>query len=103
MANCNPESPVRLKSTYFNFLHLCLQNALFFCRDSAHHEAYDTEVGGRCCEVSGNDLDRRRRTRRHASDDIDLYQEESSLSCHSSIGMFDTYSDPNINNPSLNS
>lgn len=56
-------------------------------RDSAHHEAYDTEVGGRCCEVSGNDLDRRRRTRRHASDDIDLYQEdESSLSCHSSIG-----------------
>jgi len=25
-----------------------------------HHEAYDTDIGGRCCEVSGNDLNRYR-------------------------------------------
>ena len=32
---------------------------MLFFRDGSH-EAADTDVGGRCCEVSGNDLDRGR-------------------------------------------
>ena len=64
-----------------------ITQSIFFSRDG-HHEAYDTEVGGRCCEVSGNDLTRRHpHPRRHASDDVYVYQEEeSSMSCNSSIG-----------------
>ena len=43
----------------------CLPNLYnlfsFFFRDE-NHGASDTDVGGRCCEVSGNDLDRVGRT-----------------------------------------
>lgn len=51
------------------------------CRDE-HHEAVDTDVGGRCCEVSGNDLEKRRH--HHRSDQrLDSFYEESSMSSSS--------------------
>ena len=51
--------PINLTYRYPN--HLCFELTLLFFRDE-NHGASDTDVGGRCCEVSGNDLDRVGRT-----------------------------------------
>ena len=76
-----------------------------YSRDG-HHEAYDTDIGGRCCEVSGNDLNRHRqqqqqprrsRPNRHntsTDDDVHVFPEAAAAgeesatsvqSCNSSI------------------
>lgn len=56
-------------------------------RSGENHDTTGTEVGGRCCEVSGNGLDRGRlrtrggrRNRTPDIDDVDYYEEESSTS-----------------------
>ena len=62
---------------------------IFQSRDEPH-EATDTNVGGRCCEVSGNDLDRQKTSRnrgknRYRDRSYD-FEEDSSLSGTSSSG-----------------
>ena len=63
-----------------------------------HHEAHDTQVGGRCCEVSGNDVHRgRRRSARKsaaAEADVDFYPDDdhSSMSCGTSSSGYNNAS-----------
>ena len=68
-----------------SFLNRDWRDDVLFSRETPH-DASDTRVGGRCCEVSGNGLDRRRCKMSYGGGNEDCIEEESSMSGASSSG-----------------
>ena len=67
-----------------SFLNRDWRDDVLFSRETPH-DASDTRVGGRCCEVSGNGLDRRCKMS-YGGGNEDCIEEESSMSGASSSG-----------------
>lgn len=87
-----------------------------------HHEAYDTDIGGRCCEVSGNDLNRYRQQQQQqqqprrsrlnphntstTDDDVHVFPEagieESATSIQSCNSSITYYNNPPYNTTTSN-